>query len=167
MDHAGLNIWVPAIFGLAGTLVGAIASLAGTLMVNHSRQQRESKCVATALVTEVLCIREIANARRYQEGLIQACAWLRQQPQGTMFKYIVAVPDHYSRIYQANASRIGLIDSEVARKIVKFHQLADAVVQDVKPGGVLAVGAGLAAYEEAARILGQALDVADSLEPHT
>ena len=74
------------------------------------------------------------------------------------------VSKEYSRIYQANAHQIGVIQTEQAVDIVRFHQLMDAVVQDVRPGGLLSNGAQLHAFTETEKIFKSALEVGRKLK---
>lgn len=163
MEQQELSVWIPAITGLAGAFIGAVSSFIPTLITERCKQRRESAQLRASLVAEIAAIIEIAEMRKYQEGLQSVCVHLASQPPGTIFQYPVGIPDHYSRIYQANADRIGEIDSDSAKSIVTFHQLVDAVVQDVRPGGALANGAELEGFEEAERVLAKAFKIGTNL----
>ena len=75
----------------------------------------------------------------------------------------VDVPLHYSRVYQENCKNIGVISNEVASEIIIFHQLIDAVVQDIKPNGAFSSGATLETFEQMLKIFEQALSVGRKL----
>src|SRR5690606_34490267 len=109
----------------------------------------------------------IADMRGYRQGLRDVCAYLKTQPKGTTYSYHIRIPAHYSRIYQANASRIGMIDPETAKDIVTFHHFVDAVVQDVQGGGQLAAGCEIDGFNEALGILDRAFGIAEKLRNRT
>src|SRR5690606_31348751 len=90
------------------------------------------------------------------QGMINQLAQSGSHSKGHLSSII---PDHYSRIYQSTCSQIGIIDMVTASRIIRFHQLIDAVVQDIKPGGVLAVGSGIDAFKEAHQLMSEAVDV--------
>jgi len=88
-------------------------------------------------------------------------------PQGTTSSFQVLVPEHYSRIYQANCNKIGLLNKSLAAQIVRFHNLIDAVVQDVKPGGALNDGATLPVFVETRDILSEAIELGYNIVNNT
>ncbi len=53
----------------------------------------------------------------------------------------IKIQNHYSKIYDANTSEIGLIDSKIANEFVKFNVLLMAVIEDVSDGGLISEGA--------------------------
>lgn len=148
-----------AVVGLVGVVLGSVSSIFLSLITDKRKQKRETEQLQAALVTEIAVIVEVVQARNYRENLRKVCDHLEAQPEGTAYRFIVLVPEHYSRIYQANAGSIGRLDSEIARDIIRFHQLADAVVQDIRPGGVIAEGAALPAFREALAFLDKAIEI--------
>ena len=163
MNEVSVSLWFPAITALIGTLVGAVASFIPALITEHFKAKREATVLRASLVSEVQGLMEIAVARQYLAELRTICTHLASQPPGTTMRFEVMVPNHYSRIYQANCQHIGKIDHQTAVQIVLFHQFADAVVQDIQPGGPLAAGAELTAFQEAAQILSRAMSVGEQL----
>ncbi|MBI1425017.1 MAG: hypothetical protein GC149_16340 [Gammaproteobacteria bacterium] len=159
MQEIDPNMIVPAVFGIAGTVVGAVVTGASVFLSEWWKDKKKSAQIRASLIAEVDALVEIANKREYLQGLLKTRDYLKTQPEGTRYSYTVRIPDHYSRIYQANADSIGSIDSETACKIVQFHQFVDAVVQDVLPGGSLHVGGNIDNYEQTANILEHALNL--------
>ncbi len=153
------NIIIPAVTGIVGAFVGAISSFVPSLISEHFKNKKISELIEASLVSEIQALVEISETRKYMHGLEQASIYLKSQPFETEIPFTVNIPDHYSRIYQSNAHQIGAVNRSKAVDIVRFYQLADAVVQDIKPGGVLSQGGNLKAYEEAIDILGQALEI--------
>ena len=148
-----------AVVGLVGVVLGSVSSILLSLITDWRKRKHETEQLQAALVTEIAVIVEVAEARHYREGLKQVCNYLETQPEGTTYRYIVIVPEHYSRIYQANAGSIGRLDSVIAKDIIRFHQLADAVVQDIRPGGPIANGAPLPTFREALAFMEKAIEI--------
>lgn len=153
------NTLVPAIAAIAGAFVGSVTTIIPTLITGWFGRRRETIQIQAALLAEIGALVEIAEERKYLRGLENARKYLEQQPSGSTHCLAVRIPEHYSRIYQANAERIGLMKPELARKIVHFHQFVDAIVQDVTPGGPLAEGCELEGFVEAEKILRRALEI--------
>jgi hypothetical protein len=123
------------------------------------KDRNQSARIKASLVAEIAGLVEITEYRGYLKDLQKVCNSLKSASEGTTDLYRVQVPKHYSRIYQANSDRIGALDADTARKMVVFHQLIDAVVQDVVPGGALYEGADLEAFMETTDILERALQL--------
>ena len=159
MDQQSPTNWLPAFIGLLGAVIGAVASISGTLISEKCRNQRESTQLKASLIAEINAILYAIEVRGYLKTLDEISGHLKLEPKGTKLTAQVLIPEHYSRIYQANAANIGKLDSGSAYNIVQFHQLIDAVVQDVTPGGVLAEGAELEVFEEASRMVRKAITI--------
>lgn len=157
------GILVPAITGIVGAFVGAVSTGIPALITEWLNRRRERAQLEASLLAEVAALVEIADSRSYLKGLKTVRDLLKQQPSHTTYSYSVRIPEHYSRIYQENANRIGLIDSATAKKIVQFHHFIDAVVQDVTPGGSLSAGSEIKGFDEAAEILRKALEIGRQL----
>ena len=151
--------WIPAIAAVLGALVGALAAFIPNIIVEKHRRKSEADLVEASLIAEMTALTEVAKERRYMSLLEEVIAQLQQQPAGTTVQFATNVPPHYSRVYQANAHRIGLIDKDKATDIIRFHQFIDAVVQDVTEGGVLYSGGHLQAFMENHQILSRAFAI--------
>lgn len=161
------NILIPAVTGIVGAFVGAVASGIPVLLTEWCKSRKESAQIRSSLIAEVAALVEIAENRRYLNGLRDICDFLQGQPKGTTYPFRVLIPKHYSRIYQANANRIGIVDATTARKIVQFHQFIDAVVQDVVPSGTLYEGGILEGYLQTMNILERALQLGREISNDT
>ena len=157
------NAWISVVGVVAGALVGATAVFIPNMLIERYRFRRESLSVKAALIAEIDALVEIADERKYLESIAEAVAYLETQPEGATCAFEAIVPAHYSRIYQANAHRVGLLASSIAVEIVKFHQLLDAAAQDVSAGGVIADGGSLAAFRQNHQILSRALSIGRKL----
>lgn len=153
------NPWIPMWSALGGALVGGILPMFTTLLIAWRNRIRESRAVEGALVAEVSALLSIVEARKYLCVFEKIIAILREQPEGSSYPIGVKVPEHYSRVYQKHVDRLGCLNSNLAAEIISFHQMLDAVVQDVLPGGVLQTeGATLQVYEQTGEILRQAVE---------
>ena len=153
-------VWISALAGIVGAIVGAIASLLPAWVIESRRVKHEAELVEASLISEILAIADIAKERKYLESLADAIRYLEAQPNGAVIPFSVNIPAHYSRVYQANAYRIGTIEQSKATDIIRFHQFIDAVVQDLMEGGALASGGDLEAFRENFQILSRAMEIA-------
>jgi hypothetical protein len=126
------------------------------------REAAFSKQIQICLEAEVSSLVEIIDNRNYLLAIKAAIDHLKSNPKD---KYCLAVdvPPHYSRVYQDNCKHIGVVNAEVAREIITFHQLIDAVIQDLKPDGPFSSGASLETFEEMQSIFEQALFIGRKL----
>lgn len=157
------NEWLPLYAALGGAITGALASFFPTLFLESRRESREAKRIQSAVLTEIVALLEIIEHRRYLDSVQEVITYLETQSQETTYTFTAIIPDHYSRIYQENCSNIGVIETQIAKNIVIFHQLIDSVVQDVKPGGVVSQGANIEAFRELKRIFNRAIQIGHEL----
>ena len=157
------NEWLPVYAALGGAFAGAIASFFPTFLLERYRENKQSSRVLAALLAEISAFLEVIEHRKYHDSIKKVIEHLKDQPAGTTYSYSVCVPEHYSRIYQANSSNIGAIDKTYGQKIVIFHQLVDSVVQDVKPGGIISNGADVEAFKELEKIFARAILIGNEL----
>ena len=126
------------------------------------KREKEAVAVWNALTTEIRSIMEIIQERNYSILLEKEIQNLKNH--GGVSKISVRVPEYYSRVYQAQVARIGLLDPALATKVITFHQLIDAVVQDVSPGGHIAEhGGDLEDLKTLRDIFGRALAKANEI----
>jgi len=161
------NTLIPAVTGILGAFVGSVATGIPILLAEWCKSRKELTQLKSSLVAEVAALVEIAEKREYLRGLQGFCDFLQGQPEGTTRNFLVRIPKHYSRIYQANADRIGIVDASTARKIVQFHQFVDAVIQDVVPGGTLYQGGRVNAFVQTTNILDRALQLGREISDDT
>lgn len=157
------NEWLPVIAAIGGALVGAVSTIIPNYLLELKKRRDERLSVTNALVAEVQAILTIVEHRKYIESMKQVVDGLRERP-GTLFQYRVQIPDHYSRVYQAHVARLGVVERKLAARLIEFHQLVDAVVQDIGPGGVIADhGGNLESFEQLVQISEAAVLIGRSL----
>lgn len=143
--------------GLGG-LFGLFASWIPTAWIESKRRQHDVETLRSSLIAEITAMAELIRSRRYLEGL-QAGA------EGRIPKMTVNVPGDYFRVFNANVSKIGLLESDEASRLVRLYQLIESVIQDVTPGGVLYTGVGgQYTFRHDLDILERALKLADELK---
>lgn len=133
---------------IVGAIIGAVASIATAITTDSIKNKRHEKALQSSIVSEITSLLEVIDAREYIKTIEEIVEELKTMKANTKYTLSVEVPLHYSRIYQNNANQIGLINVDLAPKIVRFHQLLDSVVQDVKVGGIFTQGATLKSYEQ-------------------
>ena len=156
--------WLPVIAAIGGAFVGAIASIIPIGTVEYFKNRKEANQLEASMVVEIMSLVEIIETRGYLNDINKIIEKFDQDPTLESHTYTIGVDDSYSRIYQENCSRIGLVKFTTATKIVKFHQLIDAVVQDVKPGGAMSCGTNRASFVQALTIFNEALTIAHKLK---
>lgn len=147
---------------LASVALGGILTFAATAGVEWLRSIKKGKNIQCALIAEIEAMLHINSLRLYKEGFISSIDYLKTHPIEIKHTQVKA-PIHYSRIYQQNASDIGLIDKDLAVKIVKFHQFIDSVIQDVTERGVLYKGGRLGDYEQTFLIYNEAIYLGEEI----
>lgn len=163
MAEAKPSEWLPLYAALGGAIAGAIASFFPTLLLERNRENKYSHRLLASLLTEISALLEIIEHRNYRGSIKDIIAHLKAQPSGTTYSFTVTIPEHYSRIYQENCGSIGAITEFHAKRIVMFHQLIDSIVQDIKPGGVVSLGAEIRAFEEMDKLFTRAIEVAHEI----
>lgn len=153
------NEWLPVIAAIGGAFIGGISTFFPSYFLEARRHRLERKGITTALTSEISALLKIIEHRNYLGGLLEAIHHLRENPEDR-YTLTVKVPDHYSRVYQTHIDRIGFVEPKLAADIIEFHQLIDAVVQDIVPGNpVQEDGGDIETFEELVKILESAIQV--------
>lgn len=147
---------LPVIAAFGGAIIGGLVSYLPNKLLEAHKREREADAVRNALITEIRSIIAIIEERGYFTEMEKVIQNLNHT--GGIAGFSARIPDHYSRVYQAQVSRIGLLAPDLATKIITFHQLIDAVVQDISPGGYIAEqGGNLERFKTLRDIFGRAL----------
>lgn len=158
------NPWIPMWSVLGGAALGGLISMLTTWRIELSKRKHESHVVGCALVAEISALLTIIEARQYLEHFEKVITHLKNQPRGASAPLVAKIPEHYSQVYQKHVDRLGCLDPRFAAEIIHFHQLVDAVVQDVIPGGALQTEyATLEAYTQSEKILRKAITIGKSI----
>lgn len=132
----GPDPYLLALIAIFGTALGALASFFP--MYWHSKAQRKQLriSVAAQMYAEVKAILHVEQHRGYilaVRSVVEAfeCGKI------TSWTYQVQISDYRFLIYKANLQNLALLDGNLQVKVVTLYQLMEAVVQDIKPGGIL------------------------------
>ncbi|AKX44929.1 hypothetical protein AKN87_07365 [Thiopseudomonas alkaliphila] len=157
------NEWLPVLAAIGGAFTGSIATFFPSYFLSRQKYQREQKAIATALTSEISALLKIIEHRKYLDGLIEAVKHLKEDP-NIKYTLTVQVPEHYSRVYQSHVDRIGLIEPALAANIIEFHQLIDAVVQDIMPESpTQKKGGDIETFEELVTVMTSAISIGQKI----
>ena len=161
--HSEPNEWLPVFAAIGGAFIGGISTFLPSYFLEARKHRIEQQSITTALTSEISALLKIIDHRKYLDGLIEAVDHLKANPDDK-YSLTVKVPEHYSRVYQSHIDRIGLVKPALAAEIIEFHQLIDAVVQDIVPDSpVQEEGGDLETYEELVRILTSAIHIGQKI----
>lgn len=130
------NPYLPVYSALGGAFVGAVSAFIPNYITARLRERREKKSLTLAIYAEIKATIELIRVRSYLQSVQGIIEQMNRGLIGpTTFQVIV--PDDYSIVFKNNVSNIGILDPDLQVKVVQFYQLLEAVIQDVKPGGLL------------------------------
>jgi len=143
------NPYLPMFAALGGAFIGAVATVIPSLILNWQNTRKERKSAALQIYAEVKSYLEVIEARQYLMHLEQIVQGFLANSYST-YSYRVQVNDERFIIYKNCIGKLGLLRPTSQIKIVEFYQLLEAIIQDVKLGGLLNSGsANLYAYKQA------------------
>ena len=144
---------------LGGAFIGAVSSFFPNYILNRFKDRKEKRSTTFQLYAEIKATIELIEHRNYIQQFERVVEAFNSK-QTTPFTYQIQVPEERFPIFKSSLDRLGVIDVDIQVKVVEFYQLLEAVVQDVKPGGLLnASPAPLEAFQEALRISKRARQV--------
>lgn len=155
---------------VAVALISALAGIGGAYLMNSNRLARqESRGVRAAILAEVAALVELAERRDYLRVLrtmaVEAREFYSVNPDHPEdFTLSIPLSENYNRIYLQNAQRIGVLSADEARQVVRFYQLVDSLVCDVREGGLLHDGTRDGKnFDDTADVLEAAIGIAQEL----
>lgn len=154
---------VAAIVGALGAIGGAMAAYVPSRLIAKKQRNELRKSTAFQIYAEIKATLEIDRHRGYSKSLADVVAAF-DSGRITEFAYVVQVPDDRFLIYKSNLANLGLLPPAIQSRVVLLYQLLEAIVQDIKPGGVLnSPPASRDGFFEATRIIDRAKDVANEV----
>lgn len=152
------NEWLPVISAIGGAVVGAFATIVPSYFLEKIKIRNERNLTTSALISEISAFLVIIEHRKYICVLNDIIDDLKQS--GGTRTLSVKTHDNYARVYQSHVNRIGVLDIKVAKKIIEFHQLIEAAIQDVSDGGILCdKGGDLTQFIELKKIMDRAVSI--------
>jgi hypothetical protein len=128
---------IPVYIALGGAAVGAIATFFPTYWIESLKEKKEARITTESIVTEIEVSLFLLEKRRYLESVKYLLDRIKSEKiKGSTFR--VVVPDEFCIIYKRNIEKIGLLPASIRKDVVTFHQLIEAAVCDVRPGGLMA-----------------------------
>ncbi len=157
------NQWIPVLSALGGALVGAMATFFPTKYLEDRKHKQFAGQVQNCILAEISALVRIIENRKYVEGMEEAVAHLRNNPTD-VYTLHADIPAHYSNIYREQCLNLGVLDRIVARDIINFYQLIDAVIQDIKLDGTFSKHPSIEGYTEALKMFKLAVKIGKNLE---
>lgn len=142
------NPYLPVYSALGGAFIGAVSTFIPTTIAARLKDKKDRKSMSLSIYAEIKAVLEIIQARSYIENIKTIVAAM-ERGDITSNTLQIIIPDEYCAIYKNNSANIGIIEPLLLVKVVKFYHLLDAVIQDVKPGGMLNnIPRGIEPYKE-------------------
>lgn len=146
------NPYLPMYSALGGAFVGAVSSFFPNYIIAKLKDRKDRRSTTLQLYAEVKATIELAEHRNYIQQMERVVEAFNAN-QITSYTYQIQVPEDRFPIFKSSLDRLGMLEVDIQVKVVEFYQLVEAVVQDVKPGGLLnARPAPVEAFQEALRI---------------
>lgn len=150
------NPYLPVYSAIGGAAVGAMASVIPTFINSWFKDRRDRKVLSFQLYAEVKATLEVAETRQYANQLRQIVSSLKSG-KFPSYSYQIQVPDDRFPIYKNSLGNLGLLDINLQVPIVSFYQTLEAIIQDVKLGGILnASSGGFAEFSEVLELVEKA-----------
>lgn len=128
--------YLPVYGALGGAFVGAVSAFIPNYITARLKERRERKSLTLAIYAEIKATIELIRVRSYLQSVRGIIEGMNRGLIGpTTFQIIV--PDDYCIVFKNNVSKIGILDPDLSVKVVQFYQLLEAVIQDVRPSGLL------------------------------
>lgn len=149
--------WTTVAVGLISGLIG----ISGPWLSLGWQARKESRSVHAAILAEVRALLELVGRQKFGE---QFTAALFKASQRDIAQVRLRFPEHYNRVYLANAAKLGVLEEDDARDFVRFYQLMDSLRTDTSEGGYLYAGSRDAwVIESAQEIFSEAVTLGLSL----
>jgi hypothetical protein len=159
----GGNGYLTAAVGALGAVGGALAAYVPNRMMAKHQKQELRKSTAFQLYAEIKATLEVERYRGYITGL-RGILVAFDNKQITEWSYQVQISDERFIIYKSNLANLGLLPPRLQSHIVLLYQLLEALIQDIKPGGLLNVRpVGRAPFAEALTLIERAKSIAEQV----
>lgn len=153
--------YLPVYSALGGAFVGAVAGIIPATILDWKKNRDKKKSVTLSLYSEIKANLEIYERRKYLSTFRDIVSLLES---GSTETYLlkIEITDNRFPVYRSHVEKIGILDAELAVLVVRFYQLVDAIIQDVKPGGFLNTQVqGLDVYKEVLHLAETAINVGE------
>lgn len=163
MEISTVNQLIAAGSGLIGAFIGAGISGWVNHRISQDNHNREIESFKAGFVSEVQALQTIIAERGYLEAF-QEFAQHPQILEGEKVFYEILIPDNYARFYNANLNKVGLVGPNLSSKLIQYHQLLQAIVQDLQPEAApMKYGFDKTMLDETIRIFSKALNIGNEI----
>lgn len=123
----------PAAMQLIAVVIGGLLAVTGgflsTTLLERRRQRQEARNLALAFGGEITALMELMQERRYAQRFEQVIEQI--DTTGEPFYMPFRVRFAYSRVYDANVGRIGLLKPPLPEQIPIFYTRLTSVLDDM------------------------------------
>ncbi|MBQ0205449.1 hypothetical protein [Citrobacter portucalensis] len=163
MEITTINQLIAAGSGLIGACIGASISGWVNYRISRGNHDIEKLSFAAGFVAEVESLQKVMRERKYLEAFTS----MANHPEvlaGEKVYYTILIPDNFSRFYNANLNKVGLLGVERTKLLVQYHQILQALAQDFKEGSYVNTnGFDKEAIDECIRFFELALAIGDQI----
>lgn len=133
MEITTVNQIIAAGAVVCGVVVGGTLTGVVNYLIENSKRKYEKESYEAGFIAEVEALLMIIEKRRYVDFFKEHLKLPEIKSGGSFVLLYALIPDNYAPFYQNNMSKIGLLGPEYSSKLIQFHQILTAVIQDFKP----------------------------------
>ena len=98
----------------------------GQYLLQRSERRQLARCVARGLAGEIDALLHIVECRQSLSEIKKAAQSADPQPLS------VSVSQNYSRMFDANVDKLGLLDGDLPGKVADFYVQGSALIEDFR-----------------------------------
>ena len=125
-----------ATIGALSAIGGALTAFFPSYWLARIKEKELKQSVATQIYAELKAILKTEQHRGYIKDIREILVAFDNN-EIEDYSYKVETGDERFLIYKSNLHNLGLLNPKTQGKIVLVYQLMEAVIQDIKPGGIL------------------------------
>jgi len=119
---------------LLGTIVGGLiafcSSVGATYILDNRKKTLEARSIAVVISGEIGMVCKLIKKRQYQQHIQSHIANLKRDSSTASFS--AHVRRSYSKAYDANIQKLGVLEYGLAGEIVEFYGLLNAAIEDIE-----------------------------------
>ncbi|MDR2982576.1 MAG: hypothetical protein LBV12_10065 [Puniceicoccales bacterium] len=126
------------LFALAGVLIGGGVTFFTQWFLEKQKIKNEARAATEAIIAEIEASLFLMEKRSYIDEVKRIIKEQEISP-GALYPFVIIVPDDYCLIYKRHIEKIGLVPASIRHDIIRFYQLLEGLICDIKPGGIFSV----------------------------
>jgi len=118
---------------IVGGAIGIAGSIIAPTWLEYSRRKHEQESLTGAFVGEISAVLEICKRRQYIESiraLITEAKAQQAEPNKSVWFHF-SVRRNPFPVYDANVSRLGLLNDPLPRQIARFYTQSSSILEDI------------------------------------